>query len=694
MALTRLFPVWNRAEASKQALLRTAANGQLTDAIAQAETWLKEWTPPSSPLSRRLLGESVVRMRGQVESALALWRERARHQDLLKTEGIRALGVSEADPLDTVSAVRACMLLERADVLQSASELRILLRSGREALTRSLRFREHARLLPALRREHAGDLSGALALYEADPNPSGVIALRRAIVLFKLQRPQAALEALHGVDSAEAAYWRGLSHATQGRLDEARLAWRDLSGTGIDAQREQVERAARRIRLEHLAAVQEACSGQDLTEAVERVEAFRKAHAPDALLEANLERHLWPRLDRRDWEDASGRERLEKILVSFFAQPDARRLHNAFVAALEWAREDATAVSELACLGSAVMVNLDRDPACTGEEATPERLRAVLRALLETLGRSDETCRNDWRLDEAAESLGSERHGMALEGLRIPPSFHRRYAPRTSSWTLPKKELPPLLASLYTPWGWALSAALSDDLTGAETLKPAGAPQGEAETIAARTIQYRRGLSLLQEGKVSHATKLLKPLRAQIGSETVWQTELDKAFSERMRHASNAQEALTLATTWREVTDSPAARARWAEEKTWEIADRLDNGTIKQDKALSELQELLRVDPKNAKALDLQRRIEEVRDIQAVFEQFSAGNPERAVAIARNAKSGQVAQIVAERLIEAALNAMDRGGNPYEARQLVVLAHQIKPHAPELREVYSVFRVY
>src|SRR5690606_12676249 len=127
----------------------------------------------------------------------------------------------------------------------------------------------------------------------------------------------------------------------------------------------------------------------------------------------------------------------------------------------EWAREDAAGVREVACLASAVMMNLARESADEGE--APLRFRAALRDLLETLARSDETCRNDWRLDEAAENLGVGVHGMTLEGRRIPPSPHRRHGGRTKSWKLRKKACPPLLAGLYPSWGWALAAALSDD---------------------------------------------------------------------------------------------------------------------------------------------------------------------------------------------------------------------------------------
>lgn len=559
---------------------------------------------------------------------------------------------------------------------------------GRELLQEAEReARAQQVLLEALEAEQAGRQEEAIAAYES-VNTQPLARIRRAILLFRRQRLEEALLCLEIARGNQAQYWRGFVAAQLGHPARALEEWHELEGDGVMLQRRQLESKARRDRLLSQRQLEELVEERNWEEALRHAEAHEARYGADSQVTYNVEHHLLPQRDLELWESQTGAQRLQAQKEAFFADPSASRLHNWFVCAYQQVLQDRTRLPELVPLWLMTVANLAHYPSPLRGLERP----AVLRQL-EMLVREDEVAQDRFRLASLVLELAGTppRAGYFAGELLVLPGIHSE-GPELA-WRSGDPATSRLIEALYSAWGPAVAACLAGDLMRAVALKPAVA-RTEAERLAEALLAFKRGVVSLRTGDLKAAREYLGVAKAELASRPDWRAEAETAFRARQGTVTDVAEALTLSACWKDLLDTQEARAYWVELRARNVATQLGEERISEAAALIELGTLLKVDADHALALDIKRRIEEMQDMRAVFQHLEAGRFQEAVSRARQARHDSVRQTVAERLIMLAVDGLEQHRmNPMDAREIVVLAHQIKPHAPEFREVYRAFHV-
>lgn len=563
-----------------------------------------------------------------------------------------------------------------------------------------------------LQAEQDGHLEIATSLYAESQTLLPELTeckIRQGILAIKGGRYDQALQYLKGVKGEQATYLRGFAHAEMKNFEAAEREWKSMVSPKIQVQRSILQQLISLERLRTLKLIEESVDSNDLESAKILSENYLKHNGSDTLVINNLNNHIYPRIASQMWLNADLRTVVTNTRQDWERNINVTTLHNYALACYYYALEQLPEEQnlgifiEVIATISTVLANLSNDPLLknipwlAGTQVDYEEIAQNIHKLLDQLiDKFKESnldsyfkLRDIQRLEKMALDLIDNQPNLTskIQELYITPCCYEHIRKIVNV-----KFSVNLWGALFTDWGLAIAACQNNDIPRAIEIKPSST-KGEIELFAKQFVALHEGCYYLRNKNWEKAQTHLNEAKQVINDYPEWRKEIDRLCGMQRQEISDFDEHLKFAQFWYDLLGSQPSKTYLAEYKSEEVAMNLDKKSLTKQKALQQLNEVLKIDKNNARTLDLIETIEMQIELEEFDRLMRQAEFEIAVSMAKRSKHQKVKFIVADMFINILVSEFNKfSPDLVLIAQFGKWAYSISPNEPAFQGVYRSLR--
>ena len=539
--------------------------------------------------------------------------------------------------------------------------------------------------------------------------------IRLAILSIETNHPTQAISYLQGINNTQSSYLRGFAHTQLGNWQEANREWRSISRASVDIQRSILKKVIDRDRLLTLREIEKHIDKGLFLLAQSASLKFIEKFGSDLIVQANLEEHIRPNLERKIWNDRDWKIIAIKTEQIWLKEQDINSLHNWAVANYYLSQTDLNKLANFIIAWSTALANIEYNPKIKnipwlGTNSIDikdvfTKLKQILENAIDAVKDDDIEeylkLRDIYRRDMVSLYYGENSSipiGVRVNRIFIPSGCYQRYRHKLTGITFPAEKLysKSIQAALYTDWGLAVAACLEGDTTRAIKIKPYKNPYSEADNFACCFVSYHEGCYYLQNLEWRKAIKPFHQAKPEIKAKSAWCKEIDRLCEAQRQKINDFDEHLQFSKFWCELIDSQPSKSYFAEQSAIQVGLKIDDKKISLQQGLDELRKIRNnIDRNNATTLDLIEKVEYSLAAEKIDRLLKDNQYEEAIRVAKQSQNEAIRFKLAEIFIDVLLSGSENRSLDFDGMyQLAKWAYQLCPHEPVFMPIYRELGIY
>ncbi|MBL1210639.1 peptidase M, neutral zinc metallopeptidase, zinc-binding site [Geminocystis sp. GBBB08] len=529
---------------------------------------------------------------------------------------------------------------------------------------------------------------------------------RLAIIYIRENNYSSALSCLEKLTGENVNYLRGFCYLQKNDWEKVIKEWRQIHHPLVNQQKEDLKTLIQRNRLQIIQQIENLVNEEKYQEAKNSCENFIQKYGYNANIEANLNRHIKPALQRQLWQSFDLITIINQLEKEFKHNPTITNLHNISIALYYQAQIDKNYLEKWIAVWATGLVNIQQNPILQNivwlgsnpidYEKTKQELIKIVENTIDKY--KDNNLNKYYQLRDifrremlAIELMGNPPNaGVKIQEIFITPAFYQQHKSQLKNVTLTKNNL----GMLFTHWGLAVSACLKNDIERGIKIKPNLTPLSEVEKFAYQLVNYYEGCYHLQNNSWKKAKTCLQKAQTEIKNNQDWIQEINRLCEKQRQKIEDFNEHLQFAQFWYDLLKSSQSASYLAEYKAREISQQVADEKLSFSQAINKLKEVQKIDYNNALVVDLMSRLEYSIEAQEIDRLMKQNRFEDAVRKAKYSSNREIKHLVASICIEIALNGAKAKELDWETlQQLGRWAYEICPYEPDFREIYKALRI-
>lgn len=533
------------------------------------------------------------------------------------------------------------------------------------------------------------------------------ILFRLAIAYIKSENWYEASLLLNDVSGERASYLRGFVYAKQKQWKDANRQWQQIDNVLAQEQRQFLGTLVKRERMEIMQQIEYSVQNDALDIALTLSYDFIEKFGNLYPVEENLKKHLLPLVNHRLWSEKNWKKILENTRQQWLQEYTIISLHNWAIAAYYCSQENSEFLSEFIIAWSNSVANFGKDPSLRDLgwvdnkdidfQGLKSNLEQIIDQKLDSLRSDDDAYlayRDLYRVELVSLRLmSSYNHPVQVNNLIVTPGLCRQYLDKQGSDLT--GQMPPVIAALYSEWGFAVAACLSSDIERAIFLKNQTNAQNNDHSFAGKFVAYHEGMYHLQKYEWMQAVSPLKLARTEILNSTEWFEQIDNLCKNQRNNLVSLEENLQFSEFWYKLLDSQSSRSYFAEYQAEKIRESLANEKISDDDATRQLEKLKSIDDNNPVVLDLIERVDFRQKAKSIGVLLNQGKLEEAFKSAKNSNNSQVSRWLSDIFVKFFLDAFPKRELSLEdVCRLGQWAYELSYEDPGLQDIYKLSKQF
>ncbi|MGI0483440.1 peptidase M, neutral zinc metallopeptidase, zinc-binding site [Geminocystis sp. CENA526] len=532
---------------------------------------------------------------------------------------------------------------------------------------------------------------------------------RLAIIYIKQNNYSSALSCLEKLTGENVNYLRGFCYLQKNDWEKVIKEWRQIHHPLVNQQKEDLKTLIQRNRLQIIQHIENLVREEKYEEAKNSCENFMQKYGYHANIDANLNRHIQPALQRQLWQSLDLRKIINQLEKEFKQNPTITNLHNISIALYYQAQIDENYLEKWIAVWATGLVNIQQNPilqniAWLGSnqidyEKTKQELIKIVENAIDKY--KDSNLNKYYQLRDifrremlAIELMGNPPNtGVKIQEIFITPAFYQQHKSQLKNITLTKNNL----GMLFTDWGLAVSACLKNDVKRGIKIKPNLTPSSDLEKLAYSLINYYEGCYHLQNNSWKKAKTCLQKAQIEIKKNQDWIQEINRLCEKQREKIEDFNEHLQFAQFWYNLLKSSPSASYLAEYKARDISQQIGDEKITLSQAMNKLKEVKKIDYNNALVIDLMSRIEYDLEAEEISNLMKQDRFEEVVRKLKYSSNDELKYRVASMFIEAVIKGINNSYLTYQDKQalrdIASWAYQICPYESDFLPIYHAIGI-
>ena len=527
--------------------------------------------------------------------------------------------------------------------------------------------------------------------------------IRLAIIHFKLNEFSEALQILKNIKNQQSYYLQGLIYAKKKQWKKIYQYWKYLPNNTIKKQQELIKKLVIKDRLENMKVIEDYIELKNFDESKLASENFIKKFGNNSLIKKNLDYHIIPYLRSQQWQEKNLdiKKLNQETEKQWIKNTNIVSLHNLMVSQYYLFSQDKGSLKNLIPIWMTNINNLENNPILKNIDWLnyddinlpdfSENLQELLEEYIEEFKIENLELylklRDIYRREKWALKLSQNENNFSIKinDIFITPEFYEKYYKHQKNINIPLN----ILGSLYTPWGYTVTACLEKDITRAIAIKPTSITS-KIEKFSQKFVYYNIGCFYLENNQWEKAIDILNSIKIEILNSQEWIENINKLCQTQQHNIKYFNENLEFSEFWYNLISNADSLSYFSEYQAQKIILHLDQEKISFTEALFELKQLQKLDKNNPIVNDLLEKLEFEKEIEIINYLFNQKKFEEGIEKAKNSPYERVKMTVAQLCIHILIEGFKNNElNFNDIYKLGKWAYELYPQDPAVAEIYQ-----